>query len=107
VVPAVGVCVDDPFGYLRLGEEEPVPPGRGEANVDAIKVFADRQAVEKRDFGDPARMVQGKPKGIKAAPIMPDKRKPLVSEGSHCGEKLASTDSFGMRDMIVGRHGLV
>jgi hypothetical protein len=52
-------------------------------------------------------MVQGKPKGIKAAPIMPDKRKPLVSEGSHCGEKLASTDSFGMRDMIVGRHGLV
>ena len=29
VVPAVRVGVDDSFGYLRLGEEEPVPPLRG------------------------------------------------------------------------------
>ena len=38
---------------------------------------------------------------------MPDNGKTFVSEGGHCGEEVASTDSFRMRDMIVGRDGLV
>src|SRR3712207_8114249 len=57
-VPGVRVGADGPLRLVRLGEEEPVPPGGGEPGVGAVEVLDDRDAVEHGEVGDHVGVVQ-------------------------------------------------
>ena len=54
-IPGVGVGIDRLLRLVGLGEEEPVPPGCGEAIVAALEMLNDRKAVQNGEPGHFAR----------------------------------------------------
>ena len=73
---ASGSAADRPFRLVRLGEEEPVPPGGGEPRVGPGKCLADRDAVQHGEPADRLRVVHRQPEGDVAAPVVADHREP-------------------------------
>jgi hypothetical protein len=60
-VPGFRVGVNNALRDLGLGEEEPVPPLRGELRADPGQVLADGQAVEQCQPGDRLGVVECQP----------------------------------------------
>src|SRR5829696_4619743 len=83
-VPGLGIRGDHPLGRLfGLGEEEPVPPGRGEGRVGARERLADRHGVEDGQSGHRARMVERAAERDVRAAVVPHDGEALVPERPH------------------------
>lgn len=82
--PRFGIGADEPLGrFLRLTEEEPVPPGECEACVRPREVLPDRNAVEHRELRHCLRMVESQTVRDGGAAVVADDAEPPVPEAAH------------------------
>ncbi len=105
-VPPVRVGADDRLGEPGLGQEEPVPPGLGEAGVAASEGLAYGHAVEHAEAGDRVRVVERRALGHVGAPVVADDREALVAEAPHQGDAVAGHGPLRVGLVVLGGRGL-
>jgi len=99
---ASGVGQDRALRLVGAGEEEPVPPGRGEPRVRTRQSRADRHAVEHGEAAHRLWRVQREAHGDIAAAVVADDGEPLVPEPAHQRQHVTGHGPLGVR-AVVGR----
>jgi hypothetical protein len=100
-VPAVRVRVDDPLGNVRLGEEEPVPPSRGELGRDARQVFGEGKTVEQCHPRDRTGVIERETQRDGASSVVSGRPEPVMAQRAHDRDHVAGDRSLGVSRVVL------
>ena len=94
-IPTVGVGQNRRLRFVRLAEEEPVPPERRKFLAAALQRLDDGNAVDDREALDLVRMVHRHAKGGVGAAVVPNDSEALVPESAHQRDQRIGLGAFG------------